>query len=314
MPTAPSSRTINYDNVNTFTEAKVIPELRDTIFNSNALMMMLDQKKRRLDGGVFIKQPLLYAEGPFAFFDGRSPIDISEAEQFTSAIYTWKWAAASASIAMPDEAQNSGEAATMSLLQNKYKAMVKTFQNGIGQGIYSAGTNPNEITGLQSAVAGSGTTYGNISGTNYSWWRSVVRDMSSVPFSDPEFTAWEQDMTEGQDEPDAYFANKTVRGYIYNSIEPMKRIVHDKDTGNLGFSNIELHGKPFYTDSHSPASTLWGINFDYAELVVLRDWDMKFIPWDNWTHPFMKTCYIVSGLNLVLSNRRFEGKMTNLTA
>lgn len=314
MPTAPSSRTINYDNVNTFTEAKVIPELKDTIFNSNALQKMADAKKLRLDGGVFIKQPLLYGEGPFAFFDGRSPIDISEAEQFTSAIYQWKWAAASASIAAADEAQNSGEAATMSLLQNKYKVMVKTFQNGIGQGIHSAGTLPNEITGIQTGIAGSGTTVGNISGTTYPWWRSVVRDMTSVPFSDPEFTAWEQDMTEDMDEPQAYFGNKTVRGYVYNSIEPLKRITHEGDTGNLGFANIELHGKPFYTDSHSAASTLYGINFDYLQLAVHRDWDMKFIPWDNWASPFMKTCYIVSSLNLIYSNRRFEGKMTNLTS
>ena len=310
---APSSKTINYDNVNTFSEAKIIPELRDTIFNSNALQKKLDKNKRRLDGGTFIKQPLLYGEGPFAFFDGRSPIDISEAEQFTNAIFQWKWAAASSSIAAADEAQNSGEAASMSLIQSKYKVMVKTFQNGIGVGLHSAGTNPNEISGLQTAIAGSGTTYGNLSGTTYSWWRSVVRDMTSVPFSDPEVNAFIDDLTEDADEPDMLLGNKTIRGYVYNSIEPMKRIVGD-DMGTLGFKKIGVHGLEFYVDSHSAASTLYAINSDYLECVVHRDWDMKFIPWDNWTSPFMKTCYIVSSLNMVASNRRFQGKMTNLTS
>lgn len=313
MPTYPSSQTINYNNVNTFTESTLWPEVKDAWSDSNPLMQMLDAKKRRVSGGTYIRVPLEYAQGPFAFFDGRSPIDVSEQEQFTSALFQWKWCAAGASISANDEAMNSGEAASISLIKNKYSSMIKTFQDGIGQSIHSAGTNPLEIVGLQSAIAGSGTTYGQVSGTTYSWWRSVTRSMSGVPLSASEMDAFITDLTVGKEEPMFFVGNRTVRGIVYNTIEPYKRSINMDEKGSLGFRTIEIHNLPFYMDPHSAAQTLYAINTNHLELMVHSMWDAKFLPWDNWVSPFMKTCYMVSSLNLVCSNRRFQGKMTSLT-
>lgn len=314
MPAGITSRTVSFDNVNTFTVEHVIPELRDTIYIADEFPKRLDSKKRRIPGGTYIRQPLLYDEGPFAMFDGRSPIDTSEAEKFTSAYFPWRWAAASASIAVADEAMNSGPEAVMDLVQNHYKTMVMTYQSGIAQQIHSAGTGPLEIGGIQGAIGGTGTTYGGISGTTYSWWRSVSQDMTSIPFSDAQVNVFINNMTSGSRRPQAFVCDKTVQGYLYNATEPMKRIVNNDGVGNIGFTGITVHGLPVLMDEHCAASTLYGINFDFLELVVHKDWDMKFIPWDNWESPFMKTCFMVSSLNIVCSNRRFQGKMTALTS
>lgn len=311
MP-VPQSQTIDYDNVNTLTESRYLPGMIDNIFKSNALLMRLYDKGTKLDGGTFIKQVLIYGEGPGGFYDGRSGMNVSEAEQFSPAIFRYKYGYAAARIARSDELQNSGEAQFKSLLQAKYKVMQKTMKNILGMGVHSDASDPLSIVGLQLAVAGSGTVYGQISGTTWDFWRSPIKDMAATPTTDALIQEWLGNATEDNDSPDLLCGRQSQYNIFYNVVEPQKRIT-DPDMGRLGFKSILVHGLPFVVDSHAAENTTFGLNTNYLNLVTHQDENMRFLGWDHWFSPVSREAFICWAGNLTCSNRRFQTKMINHT-
>ena len=104
----PFSTTVNWDQLNTLTNKKLIPPVADQIFRSNLTLETVKRTGMGVDGGAYIQRPLLYQEGPGGPYSGRQTLDTTEAEIVTGMIVDWKFYYASAAMLRQDILKNSG--------------------------------------------------------------------------------------------------------------------------------------------------------------------------------------------------------------
>lgn len=305
-----NSTTISWNQVNSTTEKVSIPRVVDQIFKSNPILMRIWRKGTKKSGGSFIQQPLAYAEGPSGWFEGMQPLDVSEVDQITSAIYNWKHAYASITIRRDDELKNSGPHAFADLLENKTSIARKSMKNKLAQGLYSDGSNPLEMVGLQAMVTGSGTTYGNISKTTNSWWRSVV-DSTTTTLSIFAMRQLMGDLTEDDDTPDLLVTTQDIYDIYYSLLQPQQRFA-SAEMAKGGFRSILFEGRPVVVDSHCPASNFFFLNTDYIDLCSHRDENMRFEPFRRPFRQMGRSAFILWFGNLTGSNCRFQGRFTAL--
>lgn len=306
--------TINWDNVNTFTERRMLPKTTDQIFRSNPLMMKLHKKGTKLDGGAYITQSLLYAEGPGGAFEGLEALDTSEAEQITAAVFNWKEYYTSITIRKIDELKNRGRAAFGRILTTKMRTAEKTMRNLLGQGIYSDGsTNPKVITGLRAMVTTGSVTYGGIDKSTNSWWNAQVDSSTALSgISDlTEMRALMGLCTEDADTPDLITTTQTIYDKVYMLFPTYQRF-GSSDMARGGFRSILFEGRPLVVDSHCPAGHMYFLNSDYIDLVSHEDDNMRFEPFRQPYNQRGRTAFIFWTGNLTGSNCRFQGAFTVL--
>lgn len=310
MPAVHSS-TINWDNVNSLTERRLLPKITDNIFRSNPLMMKLWRQGTKLDGGAYITQNLLYAEGPGGAFEGLENLATDEAEQITSAIFNWKHYYASITIRRMDELKNRGRAAFSNLLTAKMRTAEKTLRNLLGQGMYSDGTvNPKVITGLRAMVT-TDVQYGGISKTNNTWWQSRL-DTSTTSLTIPTMRTLMGRLTEDAETPNLITSTQTQYDNYYDQLQPQQRFA-DKDMARGGFTNVLFEGRPVVVDSHCPAGFMFFLNTDYIDFVSHEGENMRFEGFRKPYNQAGRTAFIFWAGNLTGSNCRFQGAFTALT-
>lgn len=308
----PANLTINWDNVNTLTGRKFLPKLTDNIFRSNPTIMKLWKGGTKIDGGAFIVQPLIYGEGPGGSFEGMQPLDTSEAEQITAAVFNWKHYFASATIRRMDELKNSGEPAFMKLLSAKMQIMQKTMKNRLAIALFGDGLDPKEIGGLGALVTGTGTTYGGISRTTNAWWRAIT-DSTTTTMSIPALRNMCGQLTEDSDTPDFIVTTQAIYDKYYLQLQPQQRFA-DASMAKGGFTSVLFEGRTLVVDSHCPTATLYMLNTDYIDLVSHSAENMRLEPWVKPYNQAGRTAFLFWAGNLTCSNSRFQGKFTALTA
>lgn len=313
MP-SPNTTEINWDNVNTFTERRMLPKTTDNIFRSNPLMMKLWRKGTKLDGGAFITQSLMYAEGPGGAFEGLEPLDVSESEQITAATFNWKEYYASITIRKIDELKNRGRAAFGRILTTKMRTAEKTMRNLLGQGIYSDGTtNPKVITGLRAMVTTGAVEYGGISKSLNDWWASKIDSATDIAeLADlTEMRALMGRLTEDSDSPDLITTTQSIYDIIYLFWPDLKRF-GSSDMARAGFRSVLFEGRPIVVDSHCPVGHMYFLNTDYIDFVSHEDDNMRF---EKFRQPYNqrgRTAFIFWTGNLTGSNCRFQGAFTGI--
>jgi hypothetical protein len=274
--------------------------------------MKLWRKGTKLDGGAYISQNLIYAEGPGGAFEGLEPLDVSEAEIITTAIFNWKHYYVSMTIRRMDELKNRGRAAFSNLLMAKTRTAEKTLRNLLGQGIYSDGsTNPKVITGLRAMVTGSGVTYGGITKTTNTWWRSQV-DSTTTALTISAMRTLMGNCTEDAESPDLICTTQAQYNSYYDQLTPQQRFA-DRDMARGGFTNVLFEGRPVVVDSHCPTGYMYFLNTDYVDFVSHEEENMRFEPFRKPYNQAGRTAYIFWAGNLTGSNCRYQGVFTALT-
>jgi hypothetical protein len=289
----------------------MLPKVTDNIFRSNPLSMKLHRKGTKLDGGAYITQNLIYAEGPGGAFEGLEPLDVSEAEIITTAVYNWKHYYASVTIRRMDELKNRGRAAFGRLLTSKMRTAEKTMRNLIGQGIYSDGsTNTKLITGLRAMVTTGNVTYGGINKQTNTWWASQVDTNTALTIS--RMRTLMGQCTEDADTPDIIVGPQAQYDNYYDLLTPQQRFA-SKDMARGGFTSILFEGRPFVVDSHCPAGFVYFLNTDYIDFVSHEDENMRFEKFRKPYNQAGRTAFIFWAGNLTGSNCRYQGVFTSLT-
>lgn len=312
MPAGVTARTINWDNINTTTDRVIMPKIVDNIFRSNPLQAKLYKKGTKLDGGAYITQPLIYGEGPGGFFTGSAVLDTSAAEILTSAVFEWKFAYASATMEWADELKNAGASAVAKIVMAKMQTMEKTIRNIMGQGIYSDGTDVASIVGLRAMVSGTGTTYGGISKTTNSWWRSQIDSTTTLAtLSMLTMRNLLGLATEDTDTPDMGVTTQAIYDRVYSLFQPQQRFM-DSATLKAGFQNILIEGRPLIVDSHCPTGYLFWLNTDYIDFVTHSAANFKRKPWVEPWNQEVRTTRILWAGNLTGSNCRYQAAHTAL--
>ena len=307
------SQTIDYDQLNTLTERRLLPGMNDAIMRSRALLKRRYDKGTKLDGGTVIQCNYLYGEGPGGPYDDGQALDTSEVDIVTGALFQWKLYYASATIRHSDELKNRGKAQIGSIYDTKYGQMEETMKSQLGNALYgSSVVNALAVNGLADHVAATGTV-GGISKSLNPWFQAKVVNMTAVPMT----AYWIRNglglSTEDENTPDELYGDQTVYNILYNIAEPQKRFM-DVSEASIGFRNILVEDRPLYIDSKCPAQTLYGLTGKTWDMVVHQDENMRF---QGWERPFgrtSRTSFLFIAWNLICKNPRFNVVWTNVAS
>jgi hypothetical protein len=191
-------------------------KISDNVTKNNALLAHMKEKGRILtvSGGSIILEELSFAEnGNAAFYSGADTLPTASQDVLSAAQFSLKQAAVPVTITGLEKLQNSGKEEMIDLMSARLDVAEATLANIVTQGCYGDGTawGGKSLVGLDAAVESTATasqtsTYGGISRTNFSFWRSSCTNATATINTAATCqavvnTAW-ADVVRGSDQPD----------------------------------------------------------------------------------------------------------------
>lgn len=314
----------------TFTELvsttfrKHAKDVKDNISRNNALYARLSKKGmiRTEDGGLTIAQPLDYnSNGTYQRYSGYDLLNIQQSDVISAAEFQWRQIALNVVASGLELRINSGDSQIIKLAKARIKNAIRTFKNNFSYDLYSDGTLPNQIGGLQALVADSGTgTVGGIDSSTWTFWQNAVQS-AAAPIQGggavtPSSTTIEASLmlplwlnqVRGDDKPDLIVASNDYFSFYEASQVSIKRYT-DKDEADGGFTSLKYKNADVIFDGGSgiPAAHMYFLNTDYIELVVHRDANLSV---QDQMQPYNQDAAVIPILwmgNMVVTNRRLQG-------
>lgn len=304
---------LTYDQISSITEKKFVPKLYDNIFDSNPLLKRAKDKfYEKIDGGESIMVPLNYAQTTATgWYSGAETLSTQASEELSAANYSWKQLYANIIVTGLDERKNAGDSQILNLVKQKTMIAEKTMSDGLGTGLYSAGTNAKSIVGLANIV-GTSNTIGGISQSTYSWWSGQV-DSSTTTLSLAAMQSIFNLASIDNDTPSVIMTTRTLYNLYYALLQPQQRFM-DKNSASAGFSSLMFNGIPVIVDSHCTAAAMYFINEKYLHLFVHKDCDFAFEAFQKPINQDAKLAKILWMGALGSSNNRMHGKLSAITA
>lgn len=145
-----ASNTFPWTTVNTIVGDDVAPNVRRQIYQSNAFLNRLHQRKKGYPGGRQIQQPLVWRRaGNGQWFVGTQELNTTVPDIVQMAVTTPKAFAIPIVLPLTDEWTVRGKTAIMSLLELMGEEAKLTGQDIMASDIYNDGTDAAKLTGLQ---------------------------------------------------------------------------------------------------------------------------------------------------------------------
>jgi hypothetical protein len=303
-------------------------KLADQISRNNALLNRLKEKGKvkPVGGGRTIVQELEYAQNAtFQWYSGYESLNVNASDVITAAEFNWRQAAVAVSISGLEQLQNAGKERVIDLLESRIANAEKTMQNGVAAAVYSDGTDPKQIGGLQFLLADSPSTgtVGGIDRATWTFWRNIVQTgVTGSTDIQTNMLALYVQLVRGTDKPDLIISDNTYYKHYVNSLTAIQRITDEK-TASAGFVNVMYMNAPvvldggfqgFSADTNpstggAPANHMYFLNTDYVFFRPHRD--RNFVPLDPGERFSVNQDAMVKLLgfagNMTLSNARLQG-------
>lgn len=309
--TVPNS---SFSQVNSISRRFFLPKLYDNIFNGNPLLRRSEQRgwRRLVDGGDKVIIPLEYAvNGSSDWYNGADTLNTADTDQFTAAELAWKQLYAPVTISRRDELRNMGQAQVVDFVKAKMKNAEKTMRRKLSSGLYSDGTDSDEIVGLRVWVDTTSSP-GGISQSTNSWWQGQVDSSTStltVSAIQTQFNAASED----DEQPTVAMATKANFNRYYVLLQANQRFI-DADTARGGFTSLMFNGIPMISDSSAPANYIYLLNENHLHLVVHREENLRMTDFDEPINQNVKVAKVYWMGVLGSSNNRYHAVLSALTA
>lgn len=298
-------------------------DVKDNLSRNNALYAWITRKGnvRIEDGGTTITTPLDYnANGTYQRYSGYDILNIQQSDVITAVEYQWRQIALNVVASGLELRVNAGPQKIVNLAKARIKNAMRTFKNNFSFDIYSDGTLPNQINGLQALVSDTGTgTVGGIDSASWPFWQSVVQS-AAAPIQGggavtPSATTIEAGLllptwlnqVRGDDKPDLIISSNDYYAFFEASQVSLKRYTSGMSADG-GFTSLKYHDADIVFDGGSgiPAAHMYMLNTDYLELVVHRDANLSV---QDDMRPYNQDATVIPILwmgNLSCTNRRLQ--------
>lgn len=301
-------------------------DIKDNVSKNNALYayMMKKGNKRLEDGGLTITQPLDYANNStYQRYSGYDVLNVGQSDVITAAEFQWRQVALNVIASGLELRVNSGDSKIISLAKARIKNATRTFKNNFSADLYSDGTLPNQINGLQALVSDTGLgVVGGIDSSVWPFWANKVQSAANplqgggaVTVSPTTIEALMLNLwlalVRGDDQPDIWIADNNYFAFYEQSQTSLKRYTGNDDKGTVsgGFEALKYKNADVIFDGGSgiPANHIYALNTDYYELVVHEDADLDVM---DESKPYNQDAVVIPVLwmgNLTCSNRSLQG-------
>lgn len=307
----------------TTTFRKHAKEIKDNVSKNNALYRRLVDKKqtRKEDGGLSIVAPLDYAmNSTYQRYSGYDVLNVGASDVISAAEFQWRQIAINVVASGLELRTNNGGSKIINLVKSRMKNATRTFKNNFSVDMYSDGTLPNQIGGLQALVADAGTgTVGGIDSSTWAFWKNQVQSAAapiqggagitpgSTTMESLMLPLWLQ-LVRGDDKPDLIVADNNYFSFYEQSQTSLKRYTSGNDASG-GFVELKYKNADVIFDGGSgiPVNRMYFLNTDYIELVEHSEANLTVM---DEMKPYNQDAAIVPILwmgNLVTSNRSLQG-------
>lgn len=304
----------------------------DNITRNNSLLNRMSRRgtARPFSGGRNIWQELEYAQNSTVmFYSGYETINVSPSQIFTAAEFPIRQAAAAVSISGLEELQNAGPEQMIDLIAGRVNNAESTLQALIAQAMYSDGSQPKSIAGLQQLVAATPTnSVGGIDGNTWNFWRNIafgaVTDGGAATTSANIRRYMDSiyvQLVRGTDKPDLIVGDNTTWTLFNESLQPLQRF-QDADMASAGFVNLTYMGNiPVVLDGGfqgysgdvvpiggAPAGYMYFLNTKYLHYRPHRDRNFVALNPDRYSINQDAVVKLMGWAgNMTISNRRLQG-------
>lgn len=304
-------------------------DVADAVSKHNALFRRLDKKgrKRTEDGGLSIVTPLEYAtNSTYQRYSGYDALNINAVDVLTAAEYPWRQVAVNVAASGLELRTNMGESRIINFTKAKIRNAMNSFKNGLAGDIYSDGTAPNQINGLQALISDTGTgTVGQINSATFPFWQNFVQSAAAPLQGGSALTLGPSTieslmltlyikLTRGTDQPDMIVFSDDLFTFFEQSQTSLKRYTDTaggapETEAEAGFVTMKYKQADVFFDSSGGIPSVHGyfINTDYMELVVHRDADMTIMDELKSVNQDAVVIPVLWMGNLVCSNRFLQG-------
>jgi hypothetical protein len=300
-------------------------EIKDNISKNNALLRRMDKKGswRKEDGGLSIVEMLDYAaNGTYQRYSGYDVLNVSASEVLSAAEFQWRQIAINVVANGLELRTNSGASRIVNLSKARVKNAIRTFKNNFSADVYSDGTLPNQINGLQALVSDTGGgTVGGIDSNAWPFWRNLVQSAAAplqgggaiVPSASTIESLWLPlwlALTRGDDHPDLIVTSNDYFAIYETSQTSLKRYTGDgagNYAGGAGSLKYKTADVIFDGGSGIPDQHAYFLNTDYIGGAVHPDADMTIM---DEMSPYNQDAVVIPVLwmgNMTVSNRSLQG-------
>ena len=306
----------------------------DLVSNSNAILAVMKKNGGwKTFTGPSIRERLLYAEsGTYVRYRGYDPLNPKPSDLFADAEFTARLAAVSVSLSGEDILLNSGGTQLLDIMEEKIKAAENELLDRFTEDLHGAGTEPNQIGGLQLAVptiANTGT-YGGIDRGTVTNWRTgtytatgLVGGVLSSTNTHDAFTQVLINHTRGRNGPNMIACDATVFRKFQSQLMTIQRVSKEGGVGQLGFPSLAFAGAGYELDvvleggigSAMPAGTAYFLKLGEEGLRFRYHADRNFAAFGGKQRPVNQDAVVqhVGFMgNLTLNNPLFQAKLRDV--
>lgn len=309
--------------VNSIARRYIVPEITDNIYASNPLFFRLNQAhKISVRGGYQIEAPLLYSRFTAGgAYSGLDLLDVSPADTIRNAAWDWKQYYVPVTVDGLTLIKTDSPEAIADFIKQYFAQAEMELSEFLGDGVWSNGvTNVKKIDGIQGAVDDGTvlTTYGGLSRSTYTWWRSSV-DTSTTQLTLTALQTQFGNQTYGGRHPTLIVTTQANynRYWVLNQANVSLNIqptAVDEQLANAGFTNVLFNGVPFLVDSHAPANSVYLLNEDFINLAVSPRGDFYMEDFQTAINQDAMVAKLFWAGNLFFTNCKTQGKFTAITS
>lgn len=281
-----------------------------------ALAWLMIKKRVTEEGGATIVRSVVFGSNSTAsFYASDDILDTTIQDNFTSAQFQWRQAAASIIVTGRIALQNAGRAQVIDYAKAQIDNALASLKETIDIKLFSSAQTGSNITPLPAAITNTGT-YGDINGGTNTWWQSTLTTSGSFAargLSDLR-TAWDNvaiRMPAGG--PDLLLSDQTSYEAYEATLVPTVRY-SDVSMGDLGFQNLQYKQAIWTWDPNTGSGLIFGLNSKALELVQHQD---RLFTLSKWVKPLnqdLEGAQVFWAGELTSNNRRKHFQLTGVTA
>ena len=277
------TRQADWDGLMSSTLENIRGSFADNIWNGRPLHRWLFEKgrKRMVDGGTEIVEPLVYAEGNTDWYGEDDIIEVKKTDGHSAASFPWAGLYGTVFITGREKLMNSGKEQAINLLEARVTQAEETMKQALSVAAFAdKPANSDTMFGLGYLIndaagdTAAGNVVGNIDSSANDFWQSVVVDGAAFTTGEQIRKAIRTGRNEasdsGNDRCDAAFTDLATYEAVEDSMVTQVRY-EDVNSANAGFENVEVSKMPLFWDFDCPDGTVFGINSKYLQIVGHKD-------------------------------------------
>jgi hypothetical protein len=220
---------------------------------------------------------------------------------------------------------NRGPEAISSIVQHYTWLEITSLADLIMDDVWSLTGAATAVVGVNTIANANNTLHNIAQGTYTPWGSRGVSARGTAPgtvsFASGSFAVQGlQDLrtsfnnaTEGNKNPHAGFTDWTTFGYLEGSIQPQERF-QNTDAASVGFKTLAFKGKPVFASDKCTGGYWYWFNFDHLRMTMLAGADFATEDFHPSERQKASTAKIEVECNLICDCRKYQNKLTGITA